>query len=77
MGILDELRSKGTRIDELAAWIAARPKAEREEWMVAIGDEARYSSGAIARLLTAKGFPANDNLVLRYRKREAMNNAAR
>ena len=77
MGILEELRPKNGRINELAAWIASRPKAEREEWLAAMKDEVKYSSGAIARLLTAKGFAANENLVFRFRKREALNNGTR
>ena len=77
MGILEELKPKAGRINELAAWIASRPKAEREEWNAAMRDEVRYSSFAIARLLTSKGFAANENLVFRYRRRENLNNGTR
>ena len=71
MGILDELKPKTTQLDELDAWIASRPKDEQAEWKIALSDDVRYSCGAIARLLTSKGCRANDNLVLRYRRREA------
>jgi|DEB0MinimDraft_3_1074331.scaffolds.fasta_scaffold42693_3 hypothetical protein len=72
MGILDELNSKTSQLDELRAWLASQPKKDRDEWTVALTDT-RYSCGAVARLLTAKGFPCKDNLIYRYRRAEAFN----
>jgi hypothetical protein len=71
MGILDELTPKLPAIDRLEQWLEARPPKERQEWQEAISQRKAYSSGTIARLLTAKGFPCDDNLVARYRRREA------
>ena len=71
MGILDELKPKNNRLEELKEWLAARPKKEQTEWAEAFTNLERYSNGAIAKLLNSKGFPADDNLVYRYRKLEA------
>lgn len=71
MGILEELTPRVPAVKRLEAWLESRPKAEREEWKTALAETSLYSSGAIARLLTAKGFPADDNMVARYRRSEA------
>jgi hypothetical protein len=71
MGILDELTAKVPAASRLDQWLETRPKAERDEWRKALAETKVYSSGAIARLLTAKGFPADDNMVARYRRMEA------
>jgi hypothetical protein len=75
MGILDELESKRTSSELLDDWLANRTEEERTEWLIAFADDARYSCGALSRLLNAKGFRANDNMVARYRRR--LKNAAR
>jgi hypothetical protein len=70
MGILDQLETKLTAVERLDIWLESRPKQEREEWRAAFIATDQYSDGALARLLTAKGFPAEYNLVHRYRARE-------
>lgn len=69
MGLLDELTPKGTHQERLQAWIDTRPDDEREEWMLALKDQAKYSTGAICRALKARGFEISENAVYLYRKK--------
>ena len=69
-GILDQLAAKKNQIVRLDEWLAARPKAERAEWLEALTRADLYSTSAILDLLIENGLnDISENAVVRYRRK--------
>jgi hypothetical protein len=67
MGILEDLAPKRNQIAELRAWLEAKPKKEREEWLEALRRGDIYSTKSILALIQKHGLDIKENAVARFR----------
>ena len=70
MGILDELATRINKSAALEAWIEARPKKERDEWLEAFARGDLYSVSALQDLLARHGHETDKNAIYRVRVKQ-------